>query len=199
MHQLRDLGIRDQKPAILDLAGRSNRGCCGDESLADLALLDRIDAVEGHALVHQGLDVLDHLGVLVFVPRDGQIAITVRRIDLCHDVNTFMKIAEVAPPSELKNAWRRGETAYYEYHCLQSHDSADAQLWYRSHQAVTVIAIVEPGYGRTATARLNNGEPRIYQIRFADGHIGDAFEDELLTDPRHFHPEYCPPPANERR
>src|ERR1051326_2427982 len=112
-----------------------------------------------------------------------------------------MKITEITVPplGELKSSWRRGELAHYEYHCYQGHDSADAQLWYRSHQPVTVMKIVFAGSGRTAERRIANGEPRVYQVRFSDGHVGDVFEDELLVDPRFYQPEYCPPPETERR
>ncbi len=112
-----------------------------------------------------------------------------------------MKINEITSPrqTKLKNIWKPNETAYYEYHCYQGHDSADAQLWYRSHQPVVVLGISERGYGNTAIARTNNGEPRIYQVQFKDGHVGDVFEDELFTDPRYCQTEFCPPPENERR
>ena len=100
-----------------------------------------------------------------------------------------------------KDNWTKGETAYFEYHCWQSHDSADADLWYRSHQPVSVVAIDRDsnGAGDTLEERSDNGEPRTYHIQFADGHRGAAFEDELLTDPAHFDPAGKPPPKSERR
>jgi hypothetical protein len=85
-----------------------------------------------------------------------------------------------------KERWRRGEAAHFEYHCLRSHDSSDAELWYRSHQCVTVVRTVESGCGRTSARRADNGQPRVYLIRFADGFERSAFEDELLTDSRWF-------------
>jgi hypothetical protein len=109
-----------------------------------------------------------------------------------------MKIMEIADPS-IKNVWKRGETAYFEYHCCQGHDSADAQLWYRSHQSVTVLGISGKGYGKTIISRLYNGHPRVYTIRFQDGTEGGAFEDELLTSPEFYEQQFCPPPENERQ
>lgn len=87
--------------------------------------------------------------------------------------------------------------AAFEYHCQQSHDSADAELWYRSHQRVTVLGLEEEGYGGTLEERGANGQPRAYLIRFADGHEATAFEDELLVDERGYTPDMGPPPAEE--
>ncbi|MCW2317095.1 hypothetical protein M2322_002649 [Rhodoblastus acidophilus] len=96
-----------------------------------------------------------------------------------------------------KNSWRVGETAAFEYHCYMGHDSADAELWYRSHQPVTVLALVEKGNGKTLMARRNNGEPRVYNVRFGDGFEYDACEDELLADSSFFSHECSPPPQHE--
>ena len=74
----------------------------------------------------------------------------------------------------------------FEYHCLESPKSADAQLWYRSHQQVRVLGISERGVGLTFTERCENACPRMYRIRFADGFERDAFEDELVRDAKHF-------------
>lgn len=77
--------------------------------------------------------------------------------------------------------WAHGERAFFEYHCNQSHDSEDAQLWYRSHQEVTVLGRGDDdGHAATHAERAENGTPRIYSVRFDDGHEGEVFEDELL-------------------
>lgn len=77
----------------------------------------------------------------------------------------------------------------FEYHCWESSQSSDAELWYRSHQRVTVLRIVEPGVGRTFMERCEAGNPRVFRIRFEDGFEGDAFEDELVRSRK----EFCRP------
>jgi hypothetical protein len=73
---------------------------------------------------------------------------------------------------------------WFEYHCLESEDSCDAELWHRTHQRVTVLA------GPDDDPR-NDPEHPVYRIRFDDGYEGDAFGDELLRSPRQFErPDY---------
>lgn len=91
----------------------------------------------------------------------------------------------VQNPPGTKNRWLKSEQAWFEYHCNRAHDSGDAQVWYRSHQPVTVLGVSSPGGGRTLAQRISDGEPRVYRIRFRDGLIWDAFEDELVTDRRY--------------
>lgn len=75
---------------------------------------------------------------------------------------------------------------FFEYHCYEGHDSADAQLWYRSHQKVTVLKQTEKGAGKTKLERANNGQPAVYRVRFADGYIAEAIEDELMDSRKGF-------------
>jgi hypothetical protein len=42
-----------------------------------------------------------------------------------------------------KSDWDAGEEAYFEYHCLESMDSSDADLWLRSHQTVEILGEAE--------------------------------------------------------
>lgn len=86
-----------------------------------------------------------------------------------------------------------GHVFWFEYHCLESHTSGDAQAWYRSHQQVTVLSISTPGGGDTSLQRGENGEPRVYRCQFADGLQWDIFEDELLNSPAEF---YRPDPPS---
>ena len=79
-----------------------------------------------------------------------------------------------------------GKTFWFEYHCLESKDSCDVELWKRSQQKVKVLSIKEYGEGKTKLERLDNGTPRIYKIKFNDGFTGDAFEDELIASPKNF-------------
>lgn len=99
-----------------------------------------------------------------------------------------------------QESWDPGERAWFEYHCYQGHDSSDAQLWYRSHQPVTVLGLdpkgeyVEGLWG-THEERADGGMPATYRVRFEDGHEGTAFEDELLRGPE-FKDQtgyFCPP------
>lgn len=94
-----------------------------------------------------------------------------------------------------KDNWSPGETAYFEYHCFQSHASGDAELWYRSQQPVTVVA--DEGWDGpadldTLAKRAQEGVPRVYRVRFADGLEHTAFEDELLTSAEFYDPMYRP-------
>lgn len=81
-----------------------------------------------------------------------------------------------------------GCTCYFEYHCWESGKSADAHLWYRSHQQVYVIGYDEnsdnyaPDCPETETfeKRCENGCQNMYSVRFSDGYVGTVFEDELM-------------------
>ena len=69
----------------------------------------------------------------------------------------------------------------FEYHCLESEDSADAELWHRTHQEVAVLHQLSD---------VNEVEVgKMYRVRFADGFEGDVFADELMTTTNKF---YCP-------
>src|SRR6185437_15614932 len=95
--------------------------------------------------------------------------------------------AAAASPDGMREDWHPGDRAHYEYHCYEAHDSSDAELWYRSHQQVHVLGRGEDeDLDAPLHERLEEGMPRVYQVRFGDGHEGDATEDELLTHPRHF-------------
>ena len=83
---------------------------------------------------------------------------------------------------------------WYEYHCLESHESSDAQLWYRSHQRVNVVGLEDKGYGQTFKDRIEEfGQPAVYKIIFKDGFEGVAWEDEILDSQDQFSQD--PPPA----
>lgn len=87
-----------------------------------------------------------------------------------------------------KESWAEGEVAHFEYHCLESLESADAHLWLRSHQTVTVLGRgTDEDFGGTFEERAEEGMPNLYRVQFADGHKGDVFEDELLTGPEWYH------------
>lgn len=100
---------------------------------------------------------------------------------------------------QIENFIESGATRFFEYHCNESHDSADAQLWYRSHQQVTVLNCDNAdqcGLPKLCD-REDAAEPLVYKIQFSDGYVGAAFEDELLTAGT----DYCrpaPPPARAK-
>lgn len=98
---------------------------------------------------------------------------------------------------ELKGLWHPGDLAYFEYHCYMGHDSADAELWYRTHQPVLIVRMTDPGVGRTYNDRANNGAPRMYTIQFLDGPMDGAFEDELYTDKKYWSRPFNPPSDEE--
>jgi hypothetical protein len=78
-----------------------------------------------------------------------------------------------------------GTECWFEYRCWESPDSSDAEIWYRSHQRVTVVSCRNPDEAEgdecdTYEKRLETAELLEYKIRFADGFEGIAIEDELL-------------------
>lgn len=96
-------------------------------------------------------------------------------------------------PKGLKNLWRPGESAQFEYHCWQSKDSQDYEAWKHSQQPVVVQKMIERGFGRSLMERAQNGQPRAYQVRFKDGLKYDVFEDELWTDSKYFIKQFTSP------
>ena len=84
-----------------------------------------------------------------------------------------------------RDQWQPGDVAHFEYHCLESLESQDAPAWLHSHQRITVLREDESdAYGDTLDERADNGQPKVYTVRFGDGLEWSAFEDELLTDPK---------------
>lgn len=81
-----------------------------------------------------------------------------------------------------------GTTIWFEYHCWESPDSSDAEIWYRSHQQVTVIGVAdcEPIAYTSLVERGESGMVFVYHVRFSDGLEWDVFEDELCSTPDHF-------------
>lgn len=90
-----------------------------------------------------------------------------------------------------------GATYWFEYHCWESDESADAPLWHHSHQQALVVNEQDSDglafTGSTYDERAEAGCPRVYTVRFADGLEWAACEDELLDSPGQF--ERPDPPA----
>lgn len=95
----------------------------------------------------------------------------------------------------LRENWNAGSYAYYEYHCYRGHDSADAQLWYRSHKKVKIVRRCKESDGNWGTIgeRAEEGTPAVYDIVFADGWKSAAYEDELFTSRRFLTKRLGPP------
>jgi hypothetical protein len=91
-------------------------------------------------------------------------------------------------PIGLENVRNPGEELWFEYHCWESPKSADAELWYHSHQKVVVLGMV-PNDGMDIIKQKDRYEAAAtlaYRIRFADGFESDAVEDELLDSQKEF-------------
>lgn len=90
---------------------------------------------------------------------------------------------------KLKDLFNIGEEYYFEYHCLEAHYSADAELWYRSHQKVIVLEMETPDFDPSETfkERAEEGMPLVYLVKFPDGLIRHVMEDELMRSSDEFY------------
>lgn len=80
-----------------------------------------------------------------------------------------------------------GKEFWFEYHCWESPESCDVELWYRSHQKVLVLNRGIDDYDEYPE------EPKVYDVVFKDGFEGTVYADELLYSPNEF---YRPDPPN---
>jgi hypothetical protein len=87
-----------------------------------------------------------------------------------------------------------GRIFWFEYHCYESPESCDSEIWYRSHQKVKVIGVSEWSFDDYEN-RMNDGQPRVYLVEWKDGFQYDVFEDELLESPNEF---YRPNPPKRK-
>jgi hypothetical protein len=60
-----------------------------------------------------------------------------------------------------------GKTFWFEYHCYESPESCDAEIWYRSHQKVKVIGVSEWSYDDKEW-RQEDGNPRVYLVQWEE-------------------------------
>lgn len=100
--------------------------------------------------------------------------------------------------SAYREQWQPGEAAWFEYHCDESDSSVDVVLRDRSHQRVVVVG-EEPSdawEGSSFRERGEAGQPKAYGVRFGDGFLGTAVEDELSDDRSVW---YRPDPAKSQR
>ena len=147
------------------------------ELAAALAVLDQITSrVEVITATHAGLSAA----------QAGQLGSQLGRLEGA--VRALRGVCTIAGNGHRED-WYPGDQAWFEYRCLESDDSCDADLWYRSHQQVTVISTRQYGpasEGMPYAERCEEGIPSTYKIRFADGHVAEAWEDELLAAPCYF-------------
>lgn len=138
-------------------------------------------------------------GDLAQEDQDRLNGIAQKRFQMQRQYEQRTKTAMPAPlPAPHKDSWEPGEQAHYEYHCLQSPDSSDYHLWQRSHQPVQVLGPSPNAEDfsdeyPTLKERGDEGVPKLYRVKFGDGHEDDAWEDELLTHPGHFQTSHAPP------
>ena len=75
----------------------------------------------------------------------------------------------------------------FEYHCWESDQSQDADLWHRTHQ-----------WGTVTKCNGDRGDGCImFGVTFSDGYQDDVFDDELLLSTQQYtRPEYQVKPAD---
>ena len=72
--------------------------------------------------------------------------------------------------------------AFFEYHCYEGEDSADAELWHHTHQPVKILQELDKSEGDCA-----------YRVEFQDGFEATVFEDEVLSSVSEYErPDYTP-------
>jgi len=79
-----------------------------------------------------------------------------------------------------------GKYFWFEYHCYESPESCDGEIWYRSHQKVKVLSVSEWSFD-SLQDRINDGQPRVYLVEWEDGFQYDVYEDELFESPNEFY------------
>jgi len=79
-----------------------------------------------------------------------------------------------------------GKEFWFEYHCFESDESCDSEIWYRSHQKVKVLSVSEWSFDELKV-RIEDGQPRVYSVKFNDGFIADVLEDELMESKDEFY------------
>lgn len=106
-------------------------------------------------------------------------------------LKTYIKFNE---QNSTKTDYKVGKEFWFEYHCDETEDSCDRNLFLKSHQKAKVISISDEGCSDSEEERIENSEPRIYKVEFSDGSLYDVFEDELVDSPEEF---YRPDPPKE--
>ena len=102
-----------------------------------------------------------------------------------------MKIYRIA-----EDKIRVGKQYWFEYHCWESEESADAELWHHSHQKCLVTGIDTEYKDMTEKERYEAAMLNHYKIKFADGFESSAGEDELSSTKKDW---YRPDPPSDRK
>jgi len=92
------------------------------------------------------------------------------------------------PTQKIEGLRRVGQKLWFEYHCWEDKDSQDYPLWLHSHRKVKILGIA-PNDGMDIPKlkeRINGGTPINYRIKFADGLVAEAAEDEILDSRKQF-------------
>jgi hypothetical protein len=81
-----------------------------------------------------------------------------------------------------------GQQYWFEYHCWESDESADAPLWHRSHEKVTIVKRMKDDAweGSTFEERNEAGALMAFLARWDNGFEWCVIEDELLDSPSDF-------------
>jgi hypothetical protein len=127
---------------------------------------------------------------------DGVISDELAEGIVVFDEKKAKKISPLARKTAIENLRYPGDELFFEYHCNESHDSAHAQWWYRSHQKVKVIGLA-PNDGMDTPSlkeRGDGGVPINYVVRWPDGFVGEVAEDELMNRKKDF---YQPDPPKD--
>ena len=95
---------------------------------------------------------------------------------------------------DIREEEKVGKEFWFEYHCFESDESCDAEIWYRSHQKVKVVDVAHWSLD-DKEFRYEDGQFRVYIVEWKDGFRYDVFEDELMESPDEF---YRPDPPKRK-
>ena len=95
---------------------------------------------------------------------------------------------------DIREEEKVGKEFWFEYHCFESDESCDAEIWYRSHQKVKVVDVAHWSLD-DKEFRYEDGQFRVYIVEWEDGFQYDVFEDELMESPNEF---YRPSPPKRK-
>ena len=95
---------------------------------------------------------------------------------------------------DIREEEKVGKEFWFEYHCFESDESCDAEIWYRSHQKVKVVDV---GYWSLDDEKIRYEEAllRVYVVEWKDGFRYDVYEDELMESKNEF---YRPDPPKKK-
>jgi DNA polymerase III sliding clamp (beta) subunit (PCNA family)/GNAT superfamily N-acetyltransferase len=109
------------------------------------------------------------------------------------EAEQFAKKFEYSIVYDIREEEKVGKEFWYEYHCFESSQSCDAEIWYRSHQKVKVLDVSQWSLN-DKELRQENGQPRLYLVEWEDGFKYEVFEDELMESKDEF---YRPAPPKK--